>query len=139
MTGQAYQQSGVVPYRLVEADERQVEILLITTRSKGIWSLPKGGIEPGMTPAESAENEAFEEAGAHGHTSPTELGVFSYHKRGFPIDVLFFPMQVTGLDTHWLEEDERQRRWVSAAKAMILLEPRGMTHLIQALLDLLEL
>ena len=42
-----------------------VEFLLVQTRG-GRWIFPKGGVEPGLTHAESAALEAFEEAGAHG-------------------------------------------------------------------------
>lgn len=42
-----------------------IEFLLVRTRS-GRWTFPKGGAEPGLTYAQSAALEAFEEAGVHG-------------------------------------------------------------------------
>ena len=42
-----------------------IEFLLVLTRS-GRWTFPKGGLEPGMTQAQVAAMEAFEEAGVHG-------------------------------------------------------------------------
>ena len=42
-----------------------IEFLLVQTR-KGRWTFPKGGVESGLTHAESAALEAFEEAGVHG-------------------------------------------------------------------------
>jgi 8-oxo-dGTP pyrophosphatase MutT (NUDIX family) len=42
-----------------------IEFLLVQTRS-GRWTFPKGGAEPGLTHAQSAALEAFEEAGVHG-------------------------------------------------------------------------
>jgi len=42
-----------------------VEFLLVQTRS-GRWIFPKGGVERGLTYAQSAAREAFEEAGVHG-------------------------------------------------------------------------
>jgi 8-oxo-dGTP pyrophosphatase MutT (NUDIX family) len=42
-----------------------IEFLLVQTRG-GRWIFPKGGVEPGLTHAESAALEAFEEAGVHG-------------------------------------------------------------------------
>jgi 8-oxo-dGTP pyrophosphatase MutT (NUDIX family) len=42
-----------------------IEFLLVRTRS-GRWTFPKGGAEPGLTHAQSAALEAFEEAGVHG-------------------------------------------------------------------------
>jgi 8-oxo-dGTP pyrophosphatase MutT (NUDIX family) len=42
-----------------------VEFLLVQT-GKGRWIFPKGGVEPGLTHAQAAALEAFEEAGVHG-------------------------------------------------------------------------
>ncbi len=56
------EQAAAVCYRV---SKRGVEILLVRTRS-GRWTFPKGGIEPGLTYAQSAALEAFEEAGVHG-------------------------------------------------------------------------
>lgn len=56
------QQVAAVCYR---TRKRGVEFLLVQTRS-GRWIFPKGGVEPGLTAAQSAALEAFEEAGVHG-------------------------------------------------------------------------
>lgn len=56
------QQAAAVCYRV---GKRGVEFLLVRTRG-GRWTFPKGGIEPGLTYAQSAALEAFEEAGVHG-------------------------------------------------------------------------
>jgi 8-oxo-dGTP pyrophosphatase MutT (NUDIX family) len=42
-----------------------VEFLLVRTR-KGRWTFPKGGVDEGLTHAQSAALEAYEEAGVHG-------------------------------------------------------------------------
>ena len=41
------EQSAVIPYR---SREGQLEILLITSRNSKRWIIPKGIIEPNMTP-----------------------------------------------------------------------------------------
>jgi len=56
------EQAAAVCYRV---SKRGVEFLLVRTRG-GRWTFPKGGIEPGLTYAQSAALEAFEEAGVHG-------------------------------------------------------------------------
>jgi 8-oxo-dGTP pyrophosphatase MutT (NUDIX family) len=43
-----------------------IEFLLIQTRGSGRWTFPKGSPEPGLTHAQAAALEAFEEAGVHG-------------------------------------------------------------------------
>src|SRR5579862_3013818 len=42
-----------------------IEFLLVETRG-GRWTFPKGSAEPGLTHAQAAALEAFEEAGVHG-------------------------------------------------------------------------
>ena len=56
------QQVAAVCYRI---RKRGIEFLLIQTRG-GRWIFPKGGVESGLTHAQSAALEAFEEAGVHG-------------------------------------------------------------------------
>ncbi len=56
------QQVAAVCYRI---GKRDVEFLLVQTRG-GRWIFPKGGVESGLTQAQSAALEAIEEAGVHG-------------------------------------------------------------------------
>src|SRR5436190_4561919 len=44
----------------------RIEFLLVQTRGSGRWTFPKGNTEPGLTHAQAAALEAFEEAGVHG-------------------------------------------------------------------------
>ena len=57
------QQVAAVCYRRRSAG---IEFLLVQTRGSGRWTFPKGGAEPGLTHAQAAALEAFEEAGVHG-------------------------------------------------------------------------
>src|SRR5205807_1995004 len=57
-----WEQVAAVCYRIRRSD---IEFLLIQTRG-GRWTFPKGGIEPGLTHAQAAALEAYEEAGVHG-------------------------------------------------------------------------
>jgi len=135
MTQTYVEQSGVVPYRWGEGG---LEILLITTRRSGRWSLPKGHLEPGMTPQESAENEAWEEGGVQGVVQDHELGIFAYQKLGFGHRTTFYPMLVTAVADTWLEQADRSRRWCPPDKAMALLAPRNMSYLVKALVAWLD-
>src|ERR1700736_3305065 len=58
----ACKQVAAVCYRVRKAE---IEFLLVQTRN-GRWSFPKGSAEPGLTHAQAAALEAFEEAGVHG-------------------------------------------------------------------------
>ncbi len=55
-----------------------VEFLLVNT-GKGRWIFPKGSVEPGLTHAQAAALEAFEEAGVHGRME--EASFTSYVRR----------------------------------------------------------
>jgi 8-oxo-dGTP pyrophosphatase MutT (NUDIX family) len=54
---------AAVCYRMRGHD---IEFLLVRTRGGGRWTFPKGSAEPGLTHAQAAALEAFEEAGVHG-------------------------------------------------------------------------
>lgn len=57
------EQVAAVCYRVVGGD---IEFLLVRTRSSRRWTFPKGSAERGLTHAQAAALEAFEEAGVHG-------------------------------------------------------------------------
>src|SRR5580693_2373292 len=57
------EQVAAVCYRERRGD---IEFLLVQTRGSGRWIFPKGSAEPGLTHAQAAAIEAFEEAGVHG-------------------------------------------------------------------------
>ena len=54
-----FKQSGVIPV----LDNR---LVLITSRKSERWIIPKGYVEKGLSPSESAAKEAYEEAGLIG-------------------------------------------------------------------------
>ena len=71
------QQVAAICYRV---RNRGIEFLLIRTRG-GRWTFPKGGIEPGLTHAQAAALEAFEEAGVHGRIEETSFTHYTRRKR----------------------------------------------------------
>ena len=72
------EQVAAVCYRLRNT---RVQFLLVRTR-KGRWTFPKGCIEPGLTYAQSAALEAFEEAGVHGRLEEVCFARYTLRKRG---------------------------------------------------------
>src|SRR5229473_6526761 len=58
-----------------------IEFLLVQTR-KGRWIFPKGSAEPGLTHAQAAALEAFEEAGVHGRMEEASFARYVQRKRG---------------------------------------------------------
>ena len=108
-----YKQSSVIPFRKNEED---FEVLLITTRKKRKWILPKGIVDIGLTPKQSAVKEALEEAGIKGKLLPQKLGNYSYKKWGGKCDVEVFGLEVKIILDEW-EESFRARKWVQLNEA----------------------
>lgn len=125
-----FRQSGVIPFRYTGG---KLEILLITSRRKGRWIVPKGVIEPRMSAAGSAEKEAVEEAGVLGTVYPESVGSYQYQKWGGSCTVALFLLEVeTELDS-WDESDVRQREWMSLAEAAAAVSEPELHNLILAL------
>src|SRR6202163_4486938 len=71
-------QVAAVCYRVRDGN---IEFLLVRTR-KGRWIFPKGKAEPGLTHAQAAALEAFEEAGVHGRMEEASFARYVRRKRG---------------------------------------------------------
>lgn len=127
ITSQSFNQSAVVPYRLVKGE---VEILLITTR-KGRWIIPKGIIELELSAAESAAKEALEEAGVIGKVAEKELGKYSYSKWGGTCRVRVFLLCVTKMLDTWQEQFFRRRKWYALDEAIEMVEEEELKKILK--------
>jgi len=116
-------QSGVLAYRRDEAG--QAWVCLVTSRRARRWTIPKGSVKSHLTPAQSAANEAREEAGIVGKIENEAAGVFIAKKRlrkgAAEIEVWVYLLRVTRILKRWPEQDERDVRWVETHKARQLL------------------
>src|SRR5215813_12123544 len=72
------EQVAAVCYRVRKGG---IEFLLVQTRG-GRWTFPKGSAEPGLTHAQAAALEAFEEAGVHGRIEEMSFTLYTRRKRG---------------------------------------------------------
>jgi 8-oxo-dGTP pyrophosphatase MutT (NUDIX family) len=59
-----------------------IEFLLVRTRGGGRWTFPKGSAERGLTHAQAAALEAFEEAGVHGRIEEASFARYVRRARG---------------------------------------------------------
>jgi 8-oxo-dGTP pyrophosphatase MutT (NUDIX family) len=73
------EQVAAVCYRV---GSNSIEFLLVRTGS-GHWTFPKGSAEPGLTHAQAAALEAFEEAGVHGRMEEASFAKYVRSKRGY--------------------------------------------------------
>lgn len=127
-------QYAALPFR--SRSDSGLEVLLITTRKKRRWSVPKGWRIGGETPHGSAAIEAFEEAGLSGRIDAKDVGRFKHRrmKKHLPVrcDVRVFPFRVDGQSDDWPEKGQRQLAWVSAARAAQLVHKTGLKKAIRS-------
>jgi 8-oxo-dGTP pyrophosphatase MutT (NUDIX family) len=108
-------------------------ICLITSSNGRRWIIPKGHCEPGSTAAETAVQEAWEEAGLVGTLQRPPIGWYAYNKLENEYRVAVYLMQVTEIAEKWPESGLRTRRWVSVEQALECLVDPGLCDLLRAL------
>ena len=112
------EQVAAVCYRI---GKRGLDFLLVRTRN-GRWTFPKGSVESGLTHAQAAALEAFEEAGVHGRI---EEAAFARYIRIKPGRDRHAPQIEIVINAHLCEvsrlaapqEADRNPTWFSAEKA----------------------
>jgi phosphohistidine phosphatase len=109
-----YRQSAVIPYRRGPSG---LEVLLVTSRKGTRWVLPKGVVEPDLSPAASAAKKTLEEAGVHGPIDDEPLGTYHYRKWGGTCTVEVFAMEVEEEEADWPEASTRRRAWLTVDNA----------------------
>ena len=132
----AVQQYAALPWRITRKGAFQV--LLVTSRTSGRWILPKGWLVKGRSPAQSAEREAFEEAGVVGQVGSEPIGSY-YHSKLHDDGsveirtVTVFDQRVTGTLLNWPEKGERKRLWLSRDEAVERAGEPGLADLLRSL------
>ena len=126
-------QVAALPYRIGDSGP---EVLLITTRTNGKWSIPKGWPMKGRKAHAAAAIEAFEEAGVVGRIGRRRLGRFMHRKevgsREVECAVEVFPLAVKQILNRWPEKQERKRQWFSGKQAARRIE---QGDLLRAIID----
>ncbi|MFC2164363.1 NUDIX hydrolase [Acidobacteriota bacterium] len=128
-----YNQSGVIPFRF---HQKELEILLITSRRKKRWVIPKGIIEGALSPKESATKEAYEEAGVSGTVHSRMVGQYQYKKWGGICTVKVYLLEVKEIMDDWPESFFRDREWVNISEAQKRIEEEDLRKIIASLPEL---
>ncbi len=126
-------QVGALPIK--QFDDGAPAILLITSRERGRWIIPKGWPIEGKSWAEAALIEAWEEAGVRGDVVSDVFGQFRYVKIDDPksrevlVDV--YRLAVREEEAVWPERGERKRQWFTIEEAVMRLDDRDLAALIE--------
>lgn len=130
----AHVQVGALPYRVMT--DGAVEILLVTSRGTRQWIIPKGWPIDGLSNAESAAREAYEEAGIIGDADEAIIGHFAYEKarKGedsvSPFSVEVYLLKVDRQLAYWPEASQRSIAWVAPAQALTMIGNASLAELI---------
>ena len=112
------------------------EVLLITSLNTKRWILPKGWPMDGMSLAQSAAREAFEEAGVEGVVSATPIGNYPYLKEkkdggAMACSVDVFLLEVTGQSADWPENGKRELAWLPLTQAEAKVAEPGLRQILR--------
>jgi len=126
-------QSGALPWRIKR--RKKAEVLLVTARRSGRWMIPKGWPMAGKSLADSAAQEAFEEAGIKGKIEDEPIGTFRHVKQHLlfgrlEVDILVHPLAVERELGDWPERGERTRKWFGLAEAAKRVDSEELGKLI---------
>lgn len=113
-----------------------LEVLLVKSLDSGRWILPKGWPMKGRSLVEAATIEAWEEAGAKGRVTPTEIARFKLMKRRnggleVPAEVVVFRMEETELAETYPEVGLRKRRFLPVEQAAARTDVEEIADLIR--------
>ena len=100
-------------------DAGSTRFLLVRT-SSGRWTFPKGRLEDGLSQAEVAALEAFEEGGVEGRVHPRPVGRYLHRKeslRGASKDVCVLAYILEVKKSAVPAESHRTPRWFTATEA----------------------
>lgn len=113
------------------------EVLLVTSRRRGRWIVPKGWPMEGKSFPETALEEAWEEAGVRkGRIKGDMLGTYTYKKvqkngTKLPCVVDVYSVKVDELKDEFPESDKRKRRRVTQGEAVDLVSEPELKEIIR--------
>ncbi|WP_192252278.1 NUDIX hydrolase [Mesorhizobium silamurunense] len=133
--GERIRQVAAIPFRLRE--NGSPEVLLVTSRTTRRFIVPKGWPMKGKSGRKAAMIEAQEEAGVLGKVLKQPAGTYSYWKRLASrfarVDVVVYLLEVTEEMADWQEAANRQRAWLPAADAALLIDEPELSTLLRDL------
>jgi 8-oxo-dGTP pyrophosphatase MutT (NUDIX family) len=130
------EQSSVIPYCFKKG---RLKVMIITSTGDRVWILPKGHLEPNLSPAESAAKEALEEAGVTGKIESDVIFSYQFERnKSLAIRVDVFVLKVECILDDWDESDIRERRLVDFEEAVRLVHYQELKNALKRLPEYLE-
>ncbi|MDR3517091.1 MAG: NUDIX hydrolase [Azospirillaceae bacterium] len=125
-------QCAALPYAVEEGQSR---VLLITSRAKRRWIIPKGWARSGVTAHQRAAHEALAEAGLVGTINHEPFGLYRYKHaltptRSVSCLVLVYLFRVERELDDWPEKGLRLRRWLSPSQAAYLVKDSQLVEIL---------
>jgi 8-oxo-dGTP pyrophosphatase MutT (NUDIX family) len=127
-------QYGALPFLITEAGE--LRVLLVTSRGRREWVIPKGWPIRTLSAAGTAAREAYEEAGLIGTIIGDEpFGFYQYEKqrksrKASLCEVTVFLFAVERQLRKWPEKSQRETRWFALQEASLLVAAPGLSELL---------
>lgn len=114
---------------------RGVEVLLVTS-SSGRWILPKGWPIDGMSAAEAAGVEAWEEGGVKSAEIADDAVATLQTQKNYdsglsiPCETMVYDLNVTEVANDYPEAHKRERIWVSPKKAATMVDDDSLREML---------
>jgi 8-oxo-dGTP pyrophosphatase MutT (NUDIX family) len=128
-------QYGALPFAITEAGE--LRVLLVTSRGRREWVIPKGWPIRDLSAADTAAREAYEEAGLVGTVVGDEpFGFYQYKKqrksrKATLCEVTVFLFAVERQVRKWPEKSQRETKWFALQEASLLVAAAGLSELLR--------
>jgi 8-oxo-dGTP pyrophosphatase MutT (NUDIX family) len=125
---------------VIEVDG-ELQVLLITTRGRGSWTIPKGWPKRKLPDPDLAAKEAFEEAGVAGEIGRQPVGSYLYTKRlhwfsWVRCRVTVYALHVDRQFLDWPERSSRRAVWIDRKEAAGLVRDKNLAALLRRPLDI---
>lgn len=114
-----------------------MEVLLVTSKSRRRWTLPKGRVPVNMRPHYSAAREALEEGGVIGVASSSPVAIYEQEKalkegEVGTVIIQVYPLAVSTEVQVWAEMRLRRRRWMSLKRAIAKVDDSRLRRVLKA-------